>query len=359
VIAIIGILIALLLPAVQAARESARRMQCQNQLRQWTIASHNHHDANNVLPPYGKQIQCRNVEKNRFEDRGISWVVYLLPFIEQQSLNKMIDSGGTAASVNGTTNYPPGPPVPWDSNYIPWTVKFPSIICPSDTNKSINVTSSTAFPSVSNYRACNGDGTMDWTAIPNASLAKMARGAFKRDLERNFNEITDGTSNTLAFSEAHIGNGNAVDRNARTAITLGGSGSNGTPDWCMSSIDTSNRQLIKNTGGWSSTGWSGRRWADAQEWMYASFNTILAPNTVSCVLWGTSYANQSIITASSYHTNGVNVSCVDGSVHFVNEVINTGDSSHQAWTDRQSGESHYGVWGALGSIDGGEAKTMP
>jgi hypothetical protein len=329
-------------------------MQCQNHLKQWAIASHNHHDTKGELPAHGVQTRCWNYEGNNYSDRGISWVVYLLTFIEQQSLKTMIDSGGTAASVNGTTNYPPGPPTPWDNNYIPWTKRIPTMICPSDVNK--NVVGILSFPSVSSYRSCNGDGTMDWhRAIP-SDLGNWARGAFKRDFGRNFSAITDGTSNTLAFSEARIGNEN---RDARSAIARGGSGGDGTPNWCMSAIDSSDRQLIKNTGGWSSAGYSGRRWADAQEWMYVSFNTIMAPNTVSCVLWGTDYRNQSIITASSCHSGGVNAVCVDGSVHFISDTINTGDSAHQAWTTSQSGESYYGVWGALGSIDCGETKILP
>jgi hypothetical protein len=350
VIAIIGVLIALLLPAIQAAREAARRMQCQNHLKQLALAAHNHHDVMDALPAQGVQIQIGGV------GRGISWVVYLLSFIEQQSLKAMIDGGGTAASVNGTTNYPAGPAVPYDSNYLPWTKRIPTMICPSDANKDVGVES--YWPAVSNYRACNGDGAMDWhRAIP-SDLGNWARGAFKRDFGRNFNAIIDGTSNTLAFSEGRIGYP-SDSRDARSAVALGGSGGNGTPNWCMSAIDPGDRQLIKNSGGWTAEGYSGRRWADGQEWMYVSFNTIMAPNTVSCVLWGTDYQNQSIITASSFHPGGVNAACVDGSLHFISDTINTGDPAHAAWTDAQSGESHYGVWGALGSIDGGEAKQLP
>ncbi|MDR2641969.1 MAG: DUF1559 domain-containing protein [Planctomycetaceae bacterium] len=356
VIAIIGVLIAILLPAVQVAREAARRTQCQNNLKQLAIAAHNHHDTKGELPAHGVQTLCWNSENNSYSDRGISWIVTLLEFMEQQSLKAMIDSGGTAASVNGTINYPAGPPVPYDSNYLPWKQRIPTMICPSDTNK--NVASVKYFPAVSSYRASHGDGTMDWhRAIP-SDLGNLARGVFKRDYGRNFNAITDGTSNTIAFSEARIGSDSA-SRDARSATALGGAGGNGTPDWCISAIDPSNRQLIKNTGGWSSAGFSGRRWAEAQEWIYVSFKTIMAPNTVSCILWGTDGRNQSIITASSCHSGGVNAACVDGSVHFINDTISTGDSAHPAWAGSQSGESHYGVWGALGSIDCGETEMLP
>ncbi|MDR1291528.1 MAG: DUF1559 domain-containing protein, partial [Planctomycetaceae bacterium] len=337
VIAIIGLLIALLLPAVQAAREAARRMQCQNQLRQWAIASHNYHDVHDTLPAQGVEWQNRyDQSSNSYKVCGISWVYYLLPFTEQQSMRTMIEGGGTATSVNGTTNYPPGPAVPWDCNYLPWTKKLPSTICPSDTNK--NVAIEAFFPAVISYRACNGDNSIAWAdAIPSV-YGNYSRGAFKRDVGRNLNAITDGTSNTLAFSEGRISILN-MNRDARWSIARGGSGMDGTPNWCMTAIDPNNRQLIKNTGGWTSNGYSGRRWGDGRDWVNTYFNTTKAPNTVACLLHGTDFHRQSMIPANSYHANGVNVSCVDGSVHFINETIDPGDSSYPTYPTYHSGES--------------------
>jgi prepilin-type N-terminal cleavage/methylation domain-containing protein len=80
VIAVIGVLIALLLPAVQAAREAARRMQCSNHLKQIGIGLHNFHDTKNGLPPYFIETV-----KPGF------WVT-LIPYIEQQSAYNFIDS---------------------------------------------------------------------------------------------------------------------------------------------------------------------------------------------------------------------------------------------------------------------------
>jgi prepilin-type N-terminal cleavage/methylation domain-containing protein len=74
VIAIIGVLVALLLPAVQAAREAARRMRCQNNLKQIGLACHNHHDVTGELP------------RAYSPTTGLSWHVYILPYIEQQNL---------------------------------------------------------------------------------------------------------------------------------------------------------------------------------------------------------------------------------------------------------------------------------
>src|SRR5882724_1795463 len=76
VIAIIGVLVALLLPAVQAAREAARRMQCTNHLRQLSLSLHNFHDINGTFP---KQVSPGGVT-------GVSWLVSVLPYLEQKSL---------------------------------------------------------------------------------------------------------------------------------------------------------------------------------------------------------------------------------------------------------------------------------
>ena len=88
VIAIIGILVALLLPAVQAAREAARRTQCVNNLKQLGIAMHNFHDANAELP-----YACYyNNGLGRILSRSerVTWVVQLMPFMEEQSLHGQI-----------------------------------------------------------------------------------------------------------------------------------------------------------------------------------------------------------------------------------------------------------------------------
>jgi prepilin-type N-terminal cleavage/methylation domain-containing protein/prepilin-type processing-associated H-X9-DG protein len=100
VIAIIGVLVALLLPAVQAAREAARRSSCSNNLKQLGIGIHNFHDTFNRLPPATTQDQ--QPFGPAASNWGASWMVYILPFIEQQPLYQSLTIGGGTGYGNAT-----------------------------------------------------------------------------------------------------------------------------------------------------------------------------------------------------------------------------------------------------------------
>ena len=122
VIAIIGILVALLLPAVQAAREAARRIQCTNQLKQLGLAALNYEQASGILPPSGL-FDVRPItgskEKlaNVWGGQQLSWVVLLLPWLEEQPLADRFD---LSLSVSRQQTDP-------QSEIIG------SLLCPSDT----------------------------------------------------------------------------------------------------------------------------------------------------------------------------------------------------------------------------------
>jgi prepilin-type N-terminal cleavage/methylation domain-containing protein len=94
VIAMIGILVALLLPAVQAAREAARRTQCANNLKQIGIAYHNHHDARGFFPSGGWGWHwVGDADRGTGADQPGSWAYSLLPFLEQESLHATASDG--------------------------------------------------------------------------------------------------------------------------------------------------------------------------------------------------------------------------------------------------------------------------
>jgi prepilin-type N-terminal cleavage/methylation domain-containing protein len=92
VIAIIGTLVGLLLPAVQSARESARRSLCSNNLKQLALGLHGYHDARNTFPA---AFQATNAYKSGMTDatygQGISWIAFVLPFIEQGGLHSRVN----------------------------------------------------------------------------------------------------------------------------------------------------------------------------------------------------------------------------------------------------------------------------
>src|SRR5262245_27322192 len=93
VIAIIGVLVALLLPAVQAAREAARRSQCTNNLKQIGIGVHNYADVHRVMPA------------GNYHSVFGSWLVHLLPYVEQQQLHQMYSNDGMAGYPNSGIRY--------------------------------------------------------------------------------------------------------------------------------------------------------------------------------------------------------------------------------------------------------------
>ncbi|MDR1960470.1 MAG: DUF1559 domain-containing protein [Planctomycetaceae bacterium] len=320
VIAIIGILIALLLPAVQAAREAARRMQCTNHLKQFGLAVHNYHDSYNTFPPLGLWGQTNSDAYN--------WILGVLPYIEQQGILGMIDAGGTAASVDGTTNYSPGMRHnTWDINYKPWQLSFPTLHCPSDPN--IHQTPETYFPGTGSYVGSAGDCSSNWSTMNNTAM----RGVFMRLRCRSMGALTDGTSNTALVSEIAVAVGEESTEQTRVSkygIAYCSTTGNGSPDWMLSALDTADRKRIKSTGGWNGRAWQGRRWG-CSEVYYSVFHTIMAPNSVSAILWGSSGSNSTVVTPSSYHTGGVNLALADGSVHFVSDTIDTGNTSYSAW----------------------------
>ena len=166
VIAIIAILIALLLPAVQQAREAARRTQCKNNLKQLGIAIHNYHDVHNTVP-------MASGSNGGPGGRRQSGFVGLLPFIEQANLYNVIAAGGTAASVNGNTNYAPFSAVPWDNNYRAVRQRIPMLQCPSDGETTLQNPREK-----SNYTFSRGDTAWDHNPAWNGNGGRGLRGFF-------------------------------------------------------------------------------------------------------------------------------------------------------------------------------------
>jgi prepilin-type N-terminal cleavage/methylation domain-containing protein len=384
VIAIIGVLIALLLPAVQAAREAARRMQCTNQLKQLGIATHNFVDAFGVLPSAcGQKFALEGysgTQPGNYNRCRIGFMATLLPFIEQQRIFEDIVRITTYSATVQCAPWKPGSArFTGEPNPDPFTYQISTIICPSDATGG-KVNTGTGRPT--SYRANLGDIMYPWVANnngagfidPYASGVSTPKGQGPRGPLGSgvlgyfgFEGISDGTSNTILFSEAAIG-----DVNSSSTAPLRGNHSNfsfditSPPTDCLVKKTSSNQITNAQTG---NPTLSGSRWGDAFPGM-SGFFAVLPPNSPTCVNGTldntTSPPNAHLISVNSYHTGGVNVCFSDGTVKFVSETIQYGSldkypGENDGLTEPREymGQSYYGIWGALGSRNGSEIQTLP
>ena len=348
VIAIIGILIGLLLPAVQAAREAARRMKCQNSLKQVGLALHQYHDTNSCLPASGTEYFYG---VRAYNDGYYSGRVVLLPYLEQGARYDALVEDMKNNRTDGFTGV-----IPAESGRIPWndgTIDF--MTCPSDPE---STRKTSAWPVCSRLSAalCGGDSFFPDTET-GLFDTNDSRGLFRPMKWKNFGDCTDGTSQTAAVAETCIGDFNSDRVKGGVAMTLelfDTEQNKIVPNQCLVlGVDAKDRQKLSSTLP-----------APRNNFFYdgvsvtSLFTTILPPNAPLCCFYkvvGTSTPVGFVGGASSYHPGGANVLLTDGSVHFVSDSIDCGDLKADEPT---SGQSPYGVWGALGTPAGGESKGL-
>ena len=345
VIAIIGVMVGLLLPAVQSAREAARRMSCSNNLKQLGLALHMYHDTLLVFPygrggtghPDGGTIRPLSDNVNR-----ASGFIGLLPRIEQSALYDQISSTQT---YNGIV-YPPWGPRPGvgSTDYLPFMQSIPTLMCPSAQDITVN-----RLGGPTNYAFSWGDNNRRITGSETVSARQAVRadrrGLFGFQAPRNMRDVIDGTSNTIAMAEIATSN----DPNTvlgGVANTRGTDPAYNNNIMCLLERDPTNRKFL--TPG-NNRNLRGNGWANGVT-AYTGVSTILPPNSPHCLQSGNDHSDGQA-PAASYHPGGVQVLMTDASVRFVSETINTGNLSAR---DVRSGLSPFGVWGALGSIQGGE-----
>jgi prepilin-type N-terminal cleavage/methylation domain-containing protein/prepilin-type processing-associated H-X9-DG protein len=225
VIAIIGLLIALLLPAVQAAREAARRMECSNKIRQISLAVHNHHDAYDALPYGVLTLSLDNPHGTKWWHdgaAGVSLFAHLFPFMELASAQEVTVTAMKKTNADFTLHEPVrNGIVQWwngttrDITLVtdalplnPVEMELSQFVCPScpagpratnyDSYAKSNFTGLIGPHSSVAWKDVNGGGGVNRSDSYNFNF----QGVFVPNRRFNFNDITDGTSNTLIFSES-------------------------------------------------------------------------------------------------------------------------------------------------------------
>ncbi len=210
VIAIIGILVSLLLPAVQAAREAARRMECGNNLKQIGLALHNYHGTYNTFPPgYVAKIP-NNITSS---EAGMwAWGTLVLPFVEQTPLFDVLDPRGARTPVTAAAT-----PV----GLVALQTPLKAFRCPSDTGPRLNNYDNTCSGeemngsdysrfitdgagkiaiATSNYVMCANAGDSTTPAVFPSQYGP-ALGVGFQNSNIGFRDITDGTSNVFCVGE--------------------------------------------------------------------------------------------------------------------------------------------------------------
>jgi len=304
VIAIIAILIGLLLPAVQKVREAAARIRCANNLKQWGLALHNHETALRAYPAAG-------------DYPASVWSAHarLLPFVEQASLQRLIDFALPYSAQPNVTQF-----------------RLPIGLCPSEVNDRprppTTPTGATHYPI--NYALNQGTW---FTYYPATNTG--GDGAFRVPQKGRVGDFTDGLSNTVAMAEVkayqpHLGSaanptalGVAPPTAPADVVTYGGSfKETGHTEWVDFKVHETgftaayppNTKVPYSTGG-------------------TTFDVDFISNPEGKAATVPTYA---AVTSRSYHTGGVNVLLMDGSVRFVRDSI------------------ALPTWRALGTRAGGE-----
>jgi prepilin-type processing-associated H-X9-DG protein len=320
------VLIALLLPAVQAAREAARRAQCVNNLKQIGLAVHNYLQVNECVPP-GALPTYNPTGKNIINNGSFSALARLLPYVEQQALSSA--SNFSVAVLNSA-----------DGVLINQTVllaRINSYLCPSDTAPSwfgsVNPPLTTTRAPGNNYFASVGSSLEydnSQAVAPNGVFCLLVRGR-----SSTMADVIDGSSNTIAFGEWRTGSGilntitvptDAVFLGSFPAGVARGSagvnmpaGSANFPKWlaqCAAIVANSANRHGK-------TPTLGENWAIGLNG-YCIGMTLLAPNPPypNCVTSTSGFENPGMWTFSSRHPGGANALLLDGSVRFLKNSTN-------------------------------------
>jgi prepilin-type N-terminal cleavage/methylation domain-containing protein len=310
VIGIIAILVALLIPAIQASRAAASRTLCANNLRQLGIASHNHESALGYFP-------AGTVAKEYPAEPTAAWTFYrwsalamLTPYLENTAAYNALDL--TVPLYASTFDVHPKN----REAVKTWVGEF---LCPAD---ELRYLSANFAPT--SYTACAGSGN-------NGGTPRNTDGIFFTNSQTRIGQITDGASKTALFSESTLGNPQSANHDPNT-------------EYKFSFLAPLTDALCDGANQWNVSDPRGFAWVNG-EFRCALYNHRTTPNSTTPDCMGvtiggpvqTRYTPYGWRTARSRHAGGVNLVLADSSLTFVGDDI---DAT---------------VWTALSTVDGGEA----
>jgi prepilin-type N-terminal cleavage/methylation domain-containing protein len=314
VITIIGILIALLLPAVQSARAAARRLQCQNNLKQIALALLNYESQYGIFPPssHWKPETHANIHAQSNDQLRENWVILILPMLEQQPLFDSFDLSQ---------------PIPADVNAEARATQLDVMTCPSDTyaRKAYDGTdyerganwargtyaanAALGFMSAGSHSGVYG-GKGDAAFFDSAGwVSRRIRGMMGANTSVTMAEIRDGTSNTIMVGEIRAG---VVPIDPRGVWAMSGA--------CPSALWA--HGFLGDANGPNAPG--------------ANADDTLACDQIRAAVGGASQLNRMGMpcatgsrpnyqqAARSMHNEGIYAAFADGSVHFISNYVQTG-----------------------------------
>jgi prepilin-type N-terminal cleavage/methylation domain-containing protein len=325
VIAIIGVLIGLLVPAVQKVRAAASLVECGNNLKQIALAMHNYETTTNFLP-----AAFRGEVPPAFTGLPayfFAWSAFaeINPYLEQTAIYNMMD---LTLPIWMPPSFNISPP-----NQFAVAQTIGLFLCPSDTHDPVDGGYGVQSFGPVNYAVCIGTGTTD--GGPPYGLMWNTDGMFSAKYKIRITDISDGTSNTAMLSESLLGTG----PDSASSPTIPGS-----PQTVYAYVEG---QPVSPGACAAATNWNveqkrGYLWATG-ELRCASYNHFLLPNsaTPDCLSNDFTpgegvYTSAGFRTARSKHFGGVNLALGDGSVRFVSDAIS--QTSWRALATRASGD---------------------
>ncbi|WP_417749310.1 DUF1559 domain-containing protein [Rosistilla oblonga] len=314
VIAIIGILVSLLLPAVQQAREAARRMQCTNRLKQLELAVHNYHDTFGVFPSgsiNGAGDNPNGAHGSGAKAIGGSWNLLILAQMEQPALH---DQFMTIANERPEVADWLGNGVYTSQGITVGSEQLPALLCPSHPSNVEKLANGTGLEHLArgNYAACYGKAGYGAIHTEDANEG----GVFGNNSRFQMRDVRDGTANTISISELKF--------RLRSSSGPSYQDSRGTWAYAVMGGDI----FSTKTGPNSAT----------PDGVWGCRNH--PQSGMPCVQIGSPYT-ELYAAARSYHPGGVMGAMADGSVRFFTETVD------------------LAVWQAIGTRSGGEVAELP